>query len=277
MTINLDFTGLADVDPYVNADFDNLATPPKILTGRLVQGGFGTANIGVLRYNGVMPTTGKHRIKLTQSRDSNASSDNAFLYMIDAAGDGFGARINGIGYDVFQVVEGDVTSNTEYISSVDQTHTASDVFELEYDLDANTLQMFFNNVARGNVTAATLTGLAPGVGIVWNNAANARGITTAEFTGLPVASPNPVLTDTLLDAEASNAPLINQTNLSVHVYDTDGGTLLYSTAVATTDANGVFVIDDDLVGTVGDTVFVIIKPSAGRPVCGTMTVTDGNA
>ena len=89
--------------------------------------------------------------------------------------------------------------------------------------------------------------------------------------------PNPILTDTLLDAEASNAPLINETSLSVHVYDVDGGTLLYSTATATTDGSGVFTIDDDLVGAVDDTVFVIVKPSSGRPVCGTMTVTNGNA
>jgi hypothetical protein len=88
---------------------------------------------------------------------------------------------------------------------------------------------------------------------------------------------NPILTDTLLDADSANAPLINETGLTVHVYDTDGGTLLYTTAVATTDGSGVFTIDDDLVGAVDDTVFVIIKPSSGRPVCGTMTVTDGNA
>lgn len=88
---------------------------------------------------------------------------------------------------------------------------------------------------------------------------------------------NPVLTDTLLDAESSNAAIASETNLTIHVYDTDGGTELYSTAAATTDGSGVFTIDDDSVGAVDDTPFVVIKRSNGQTACGTMTVVDGNA
>ena len=112
----------------------------------------------------------------------------------------------------------------------------------------------------------------------WDRALVAQDLTDLNAAVWPfVAAPNPILTDTLLDADSANAPLIDETGLTVHVYDTDGGTLLYTTAAATTDGSGVFTIDDDLVGAVDDTVFVIIKPASGRPVCGTMTVTDGNA
>lgn len=88
---------------------------------------------------------------------------------------------------------------------------------------------------------------------------------------------NAVLTDTLLDAESSNAAIANETGLTIHVYDTDGGTELYSTASATTDGSGVFVVDDDAIGVIDDTVFVVIKRSNGQTACGTMTVVDGAA
>ena len=104
------------------------------------------------------------------------------------------------------------------------------------------------------------------------------GITATMTIQVDEAGPviNPILTDTLLDAENSNAAVANETNLAIHVYDTDGGTELYSTATATTNGSGVFTIDDDSVGSVNDTPFVVIKRSNGQTACGTMTVVDGN-
>lgn len=85
----------------------------------------------------------------------------------------------------------------------------------------------------------------------------------------------PTLTETLLDAENSNIIIANESNLTVHVYDTDGGTELYSTTTATTDGAGVFTISDASLGAIGATRFVVIKRSNSQTACGSLDIIDG--
>jgi hypothetical protein len=95
------------------------------------------------------------------------------------------------------------------------------------------------------------------------------------ITGATVAV-NPILTFDMKDAENSNALILSETNLNVTVYDAAGGTELYQTLTATSHAStGVVVIDDDLVGAVDDSVFVVAVRSNGQTVCGYVTVTNG--
>ena len=104
------------------------------------------------------------------------------MYFFDASGDGWVARVNGNELRLYETTAGVV--GTEVQNNGNAAHIASDVFELEADIDAGTIQAFVNNVARGAAFSVDLTGTAPGIGIIWDNA-KARGIATAEFTGVP--------------------------------------------------------------------------------------------
>lgn len=111
----------------------------------------------------------------------------------------------------------------------------------------------------------------------WVEDAVGGGIPAMYFESRTASGPveNVGLTDTAFDE--NNAPLLNETNIEVVVYDTFGGTELYQTATASTDGSGVLVIDDDAVGNVSDTVDVAMRRSNGHTVYKTMTVVDLNA
>jgi len=156
--------------------------------------------------------------------------------------------------NVSQAVDGDWVSNITVdrrVVQTDGTIGTTETMTIEVDLTATS-----DSLDLGWEISSVTTSNA--LDLVWE-----------------VYAGEPTLTDTLLDAENSNAVIINETDLTIHVYDTDGGTELYSTVAATTDGSGVFSISDDLVGGIGDTVFVVFKRSNGQTACGTMTVVDG--
>lgn len=121
--------------------------------------------------------------------------------------------------------------------------------------------------ASSEVAATTSTAMSWSMAAA-NYAARAGVVFTAG-----AAVPNPVLTDTV---EQDGSPKINQTNVSISVFDNvHTGTRLYSTATGTTDSNGDFLIDDDLVGNVGDERDVVFDFADGTEAKKRMTVTNG--
>lgn len=165
-------------------------------------------------------------------------------------------------------------------NSVDITPVAlteSNTYAVALRLASATNITMYRDYDDGASSGSTLNGTSALAASWTDNSSGEYAFSFYAETQAGSVTVNPILTDTLLDAENSNAAVASETNLTIHVYDTDGGTELYSTTTATTDGSGVFTIDDDSVGSVNDTPFVVVKRSNGQTACGTMTVVDGNA
>ena len=275
MTINIDFGVMANANPVVITDFTTITglSDPQVISGFLMTG-WAVGGLTLSRYSGTLPTSGVMSIAITTQLGSEQNGDNPIAGFMDASGNGFALELNGPAVSVL-----------EYINSVRQvglvagnatsSFTAGTIIRLDVDLDTGIFTVFNNGVQDGVASSAkTVTDLAPTIGCDTGNL-SANGIVTADFEGVPFAA-NPIITFDMKDAENDNALILNETGLNVTVYDAAGGTELYQTLTATSHAStGVVVIDDDLVGTVGDTVFIVAVRSNGQTVCGNYTVTNG--
>ena len=164
--------------------------------------------------------------------------------------------------------------------------TIADISGNFSDADLDTLTYSVTPVLPTGMTLNTTTGVISGDGSITATAAanytftadDGNGGTVDDIVSIEVTGvANPGLRLTLRDAENSNAIIASETGLTVHVYDTDGGTELLTTTAETTDGSGVLEIDSDAIGAVAATAFIVAKRSNGQTCCGTVTVIDLDA
>ena len=165
--------------------------------------------------------------------------------------------------------------------------TIADISGNFSDADSDTLTYSVSPALPTGMTLNVTTGVISGNSSITVTAAANYTFTADDAGGgtLPTdivsievtALVNLGLRPTLRDAEASNALIASETGLTVHIYDTDGGTELLTTTAETTDASGVLEIDSDAIGSLAATVFIVAKRSNGQTCCGTVTIIDLDA
>lgn len=165
--------------------------------------------------------------------------------------------------------------------------TITDISTAFSDADLDGLTYSVSPALPSGMTLNTSTGVISGDGSITQSAAanytfsaddGQGGTPASDVVSIEVtALANPGLRLTLRDAENSNAIIINETGLTVHIYDNDGGSELLTTAAETTDGSGVLEIDSDSIGSIASDIFIVAKRSNGQTCCGTVTIIDLDA
>lgn len=272
--VTIDFSVIADVNPYVDTDFSFLDGDMQIVSGALKP----VSGLDRAVYIASAPATNVIYSEVTVAKTGNGDPHGPAL--IKANGEGFWLRANWTDFHIRKVDAAGAVTTLTIVDATTATVVDGDVLRIELDITTNELKSYLNGTLQRTTTDTTYTqGGANGnfyAAIIGDNA-NANGLGSSSFVvGEAGVVPNPVITFDMKDAENDNALILNETGLNVTVYDAAGGTELYQTLIATSHATtGVVVIDDDLVGLVGDTVFVVAVRSNGQTVCGSYTVTNG--
>jgi len=272
--IALDFSGLSDIDPYVNGSYSNgNGGTHKVLTASLRPSASATF---IPFYYTAAPSSTTIRAKVEINHDSTVWNDYQGPVLIDSSGNGYWLNVNGTAVNIQRVA---AYVYTRIGASNTLTYSANDVWELELDTTNGAIKTYLNNVLVESLTDVTYSsGLRCGLASDWGNT-NASGVVSFAADGYvasatigtsdAVAIPGTDFNFTVSggDATAGTATLSDGTNtvsVTITTYNANGACVAAIPAVTGIlfDAAAVFTFIDDASGT--PSVNTNFQPDATR-------------
>ena len=196
MTINIDFTGVSDVDPYALAGWTYESGGARIVSGSW-RSNFDTVGTVVATLDAAVTDSGTIGFEVVQTTANSDSGDSVSWGFCNAAGNGMVARANGGEVYLYDLVAFAIDATRG--GSSGQTYTAATEFRVDLDKDADTITVYADGVAVP--FAAESTGASgsssdwkPVLMSTWDNT-GAHGVSTVEITGESgaVAQPDPTI------------------------------------------------------------------------------------
>lgn len=258
MAYSKDFSVISTVSPWVDADFTYMnASTFQIADGMLRYGEYVDGNPAAF----IEQEATEDLLSITIAIGETASIvDGACAFIADSGGDGYLLIINDTAIRAHSVIAFSIDFEDPSVwESATNVHGDSFQLEVSFSGGTNTITARKGVTDIGSFTDTVHVGKAFNAGLRFSPDDTANGgilsVSTAGFGEEVVVTPGIVITD--IYAPNSDSLLADEADVPAWVYNTAGGTLLWSGTVDIVGGD-TSIVDPD-VGALDDSVFVILR------------------